>query len=156
MARTFWTVAIVLPIVVSVLFQYIVSSPWNCHGLCCFRPQFCTPASVSGSFKEKYKPVVKALEHSLTTGWDLGASLHVIVDGETAIDVAGGFRDKRKTKVYDTSTLNVVFSCGKVVETIGIALLVDKGHLRYEEPIATYWPEFGQRNKGEISMKDKT
>lgn len=154
MARIFWIVAIVLPIILPLLFQYIVSSPWNCQGLCCFRPQSCTQTSVNGSYKDKYEPVVKALEHSLTSGWDLGASLHVIVDGETAIDVAGGFRDKRKTQIYDTSTLNLIFSCGKIIETIAIAILVDKGVLDYEEPIATYWPEFAQKNKGNVTMKD--
>ena len=50
--------------------------------------------------------------------------------------------------------MNVVFSSGKIPETIGIALLVDKGLMQLDDPIVKFWPEFGQQGKEEITMGD--
>ena len=35
-----------------------------------------------------------------------------------------------------------------------MALLVDKGLVQYEEKVATYWPEFAQGGKDEITVAD--
>ena len=50
--------------------------------------------------------------------------------------------------------MNVVFSSGKIPETIAIALLVDKGLMELDDPIVKFWPEFGQQGKEEITMGD--
>ena len=50
--------------------------------------------------------------------------------------------------------MNMVFSSGKIPETIGVALLVDKGFMELDAPIAKYWPEFAQKGKGDITMGD--
>jgi CubicO group peptidase (beta-lactamase class C family) len=155
--RMFWITAITLPIISIFCFWYAVVTPWFCSGLCCIKKNKCAEVSVKGSlFEQKYEPVVKVLQRSLTSGWDLGASLFVAVDGNTVLDVAGGFKDKDKLSSYeyDTSTLNVVFSSGKVIETIAIAMLADRGLLDLEAPVSKYWPEFAQNEKGEITVKD--
>jgi len=153
----FWITAITLPIISIFCFWYAVLTPWFCSGLCCINENNCAKVSVKGSlFEQKYEPVVKVLQHSLTTGWDLGASLFVTVDGNPVLDVAGGFKDmdKLSSYEYDTSTLNAVFSSGKVIETIAIAILADRGLLDLEAPVSKYWPEFAQNEKGEITVKD--
>ena len=33
-------------------------------------------------------------------------------------------------------------------------MLVDKGFLKYDEKVATYWPEFAQNDKKEITLED--
>ena len=39
------------------------------------------------------------------------------------------------------------------IAAICMALLVEKGHLDYEEKVAHYWPEFGQNGKENITVK---
>ena len=34
-----------------------------------------------------------------------------------------------------------------------LALLADRGHLDYDELVATYWPEFAQKGKHGIQVK---
>jgi len=102
----------------------------------------------------KYEKVAAALAESLAIGWDLGASVFMRVNGETVLDIAGGYQDEEKTIPYDVTTMNLVFSSGKIPETIGIALLVDKGLMELDTPIKEYWPEFAQKGKGEITMGD--
>lgn len=50
--------------------------------------------------------------------------------------------------------MNVVFSSGKIPETIAIALLVDKGLMQLDDPTVKFWPEFGQQGKEQITMGD--
>lgn len=35
-----------------------------------------------------------------------------------------------------------------------MALLVDKGHLDYDEKVCKYWPEFGQNGKDKLRLED--
>jgi CubicO group peptidase (beta-lactamase class C family) len=153
----FWTYAIAIPILFALSFQYIVSSPWHCQGMCCFVESTCTKIPITGHYDTKFKPAIELLQKSLTVGWELGLSMTVILNHDhenPVIDVAGGFRDKEKKQTYDRSTLNLVFSNGKLFESIAIAMLVDRGYLAFEDPIANYWPEYGQNGKEDITMKD--
>ena len=50
--------------------------------------------------------------------------------------------------------MQAIFSSGKQIETIIMALLVDKGLVQYEEKVSTYWPEFAQGGKDEITVAD--
>ena len=47
-----------------------------------------------------------------------------------------------------------MFSAGKSVAAILIAIMVDQGHLQYDEPIASYWPAFAQNGKERIRLRD--
>jgi CubicO group peptidase (beta-lactamase class C family) len=108
--------------------------------------------SLHGTFQPQYKPVVDTLQRSLAQGWDLGASLFVAVDGETVVDVAGGYKDAQKTEPYDESTVNVIFSSGKVIEAIAMAILVDNELVDLNAPVTKYWKEFA--NKGGVTIQD--
>ena len=48
----------------------------------------------------------------------------------------------------------MIFSAGKTIGAIMIAIMVDQGLLDYNEPVATYWPEFAKNGKEEILLKD--
>jgi len=47
-----------------------------------------------------------------------------------------------------------VFSATKGVAAMVIHRLVDRGALDYDEPVATYWPEFGANGKDAITIRD--
>jgi CubicO group peptidase (beta-lactamase class C family) len=48
----------------------------------------------------------------------------------------------------------MVFSATKGVAATVIHRLVDRGLMDYDEPVATYWPEFGAGGKDEITVRD--
>ena len=50
--------------------------------------------------------------------------------------------------------LQNMFSSGKSIAAIVVAMLVDKGLLSYDEKIVNYWPEFGKNGKNEITLAD--
>ena len=47
-----------------------------------------------------------------------------------------------------------MYSSGKSIAAIVVAMLVDQGLLSYDEKIVTYWPEFGNKGKTDITLAD--
>jgi CubicO group peptidase (beta-lactamase class C family) len=55
---------------------------------------------------------------------------------------------------FSADTLVNIFSSGKSFEAIAIASLVDKGLVRYDAPVAEYWPAFGAAGKAELTVAE--
>jgi CubicO group peptidase (beta-lactamase class C family) len=83
---------------------------------------------------------------------ELGARFSVVVEGETLIDLWAGHADAARTRAFQADTLAPVFSTGKAVMALMIALAVDRGQLDYDRPVAEIWPEFGQAGKADITL----
>ena len=47
-----------------------------------------------------------------------------------------------------------MFSSGKSIAAIVVAMLVDKGLLEYDKKVRDYWTEFGQNGKNDITLAD--
>ena len=47
-----------------------------------------------------------------------------------------------------------MFSSGKSIAAIVVALMVDRGLLDYDEKVSTYWPEFAKNGKDNITVAD--
>jgi CubicO group peptidase (beta-lactamase class C family) len=111
-------------------------------------------AEISGEVASKFERVRETLARSLDSGEDLGASVALIIEGETLIDMAGGFQDKAKTLPYGPRTLTCVFSSGKAVCAALIAAAVSEGKLSYDQPVSEIWPEFAQNGKAAITVAE--
>ncbi|MCQ8184970.1 serine hydrolase domain-containing protein [Parvularcula maris] len=109
-------------------------------------------ADLRGEAEDRFARVEETLAASIDRGEDLGASVAVIIEGETVIDIAGGYQDKAKTLPYEPRTLTCVFSSGKAVCAALIAAAVSEGKLAYDEPVATYWPDFAAKGKEKITV----
>ena len=108
--------------------------------------------STLGTHDPKFAGVADVLTRSLDAGEDLGATVAVIVEGETLVDMAGGFQDKMKTIPYDTRTLSCVYSSGKAVVAALVMEAVSQGRLSYAQPVAEIWPEFAAAGKDAITV----
>ena len=49
-------------------------------------------------------------------------------------------------------TVQNLFSSTKVITSIVVAMLADRGHLRYDQRVSELWPEYAQHGKGETSI----
>ena len=47
-----------------------------------------------------------------------------------------------------------MFSSGKSIAAIVVAMMVDKDLLAYDQKIAHYWPEFGKNGKNDLTLAD--
>jgi len=94
---------------------------------------------------------VRDLFHS-QFGRDVGASLAAYRHGELILSLSGGHRDLARRVAWTPDTLVNIWSATKGVTGIAIGLLVDRGLVRYDAPVAAYWPEFAQNGKAQITV----
>src|SRR5580704_398748 len=65
--------------------------------------------------------------------------------------IYGGFFDRSDTP-YDDQTLQLVFSTTKGATAVCANLLAQRGQLDLSAPVATYWPEFAQAGKEQVTV----
>src|SRR4051794_12015534 len=83
-----------------------------------------------------------------------GGALVVRVRGETVLDLCTGWTDRAHTRPWKPDTLALSFSTTKGVASTVIHRLAERGELAYDEPVATYWPEFAAGGKGRVTVRD--
>lgn len=110
------------------------------QGLC--PPRF---AAVKDAFAANFTDAPEGLN-------ELAAGFSACIGGETVIDLRAGHADTARTRPFGADTLVPVFSTGKAVMATLIALCVERGLLDYEQPVARYWPDFGQAGKAGITV----
>lgn len=110
-------------------------------------------ANVHGFADPKFDKLAELLSTTLDSGDDLGASVSVTVEGETVVDLWGGFADEGKTRTWDKDTITNVFSTTKTMTSLAALVLVDRGDLDVHAPVASYWPEFAANGKERIEVR---
>ncbi len=109
-------------------------------------------AEVHGTFDDRFRGVRDALAARLDDD-ELGASVAVDVDGETVVDVWGGWRDEERTAPWTQDTIVNVWSTTKTVTALALLTLVERGKLDVHAPVADYWPEFAANGKADIRVE---
>ena len=107
---------------------------------------------VHGLCDERFRPLEDAFRANLDSGLDKGASL-AVTRREPVVDLWGGTRDYEMAIPWGADTVVRVFSTSKIMLMIMIMMLVDRGQLDLDEPIATYWPAFAKHGKGTITTR---
>lgn len=108
---------------------------------------------VAGTCAERFEPVQAALAAQLASGEELGASIVVNIDGETVVDIWGGFRDEARSAPWTRDTITNVWSTTKTVTNLAALMLADRGQLDVYAPVAQYWPEFAANGKQDIKVR---
>ncbi len=110
-------------------------------------------AEIHGRCDERFESVREALSRNLDSGEELGASLVLDIDGDIVIDMWGGFRDQDRTVPWTQDTITNVWSTTKTVTSLAALMLVDRGELDVDAPVARYWPEFAANGKQDVLIR---
>lgn len=97
--------------------------------------------------------VADALQANLRNGAELGASICVELNGEVLLDVWGGHADPLQKRSWKHDTIVNVWSLTKTVTNLAALVLVDRGLLDVEAPVAEYWPEFAVKGKASVLVR---
>ncbi|MBV8086092.1 MAG: beta-lactamase family protein [Chloroflexi bacterium] len=97
--------------------------------------------------------VSQDLEDIVKAGPEVGLQIAAYVEGELVIDAWGGLADERTGRKVDGETLFMISSTGKGITATCLHILADQGRLKYDEPIATYWPEWAQKGKETATVR---
>jgi CubicO group peptidase (beta-lactamase class C family) len=109
--------------------------------------------AVEGSVDRRFGAVADALAEQLASGEELGANIVVDLDGETVVDVWGGWRDAARRHPWTRDTIVNVWSTTKTVTNLAALVLVDRELLDPLAPVARYWPEFAENGKDAIEVR---
>lgn len=100
-----------------------------------------------------FEPVRDAFVANFAERGELGGAVCAVVAGEVVVDLWGGMRDPSSGAPWSADTMTLVHSTSKGLSAMVLALLHSRGMLDYDERVATYWPEFAQAGKAEISVR---
>ena len=112
-----------------------------------------TVPPVEGHCDERFAKVREIFSDNLQSGRDCGAAVCFTLDGETVIDLWGGFLDLEKTQPWARDTLVNVYSTTKGMTAICAHQLVERGRLDLDAPVARYWPEFAKQGKQDLPVR---
>ena len=107
---------------------------------------------IHGECDPQFSKVRETFEKLYQEDREIGSCFAVYKDGNPLVDLWGGFQDKDKTKPWQKDNLVTVYSTTKGVAAFCIALAMEKGLLKYEEKVSTYWPEFANNGKENITV----
>ncbi|MDH6196395.1 CubicO group peptidase (beta-lactamase class C family) [Mycobacterium frederiksbergense] len=108
---------------------------------------------VHGTCTARFEPIRDALAEAIAGGEELGASIAVDIDGELVVDLWGGYADAARTTAWTADTIVNVWSSTKTVTALAALMLIDRGLVAAEAPVADYWPEFAANGKQDIEFR---
>ncbi|MEV4169169.1 serine hydrolase domain-containing protein [Nonomuraea sp. NPDC049709] len=111
-------------------------------------------SQVHGMCEPRFGAVREAFEDNFAQGRELGACVAVYHRGQAVVNLWGGLtgaQDDAPEWRPDTITLLASATKGLIAATA--MLLVDRGILDLDAPVADYWPQFAARGKARIPLR---
>lgn len=113
---------------------------------------------IAGTCDPKFAAVEAAFRRNMAEGdpacgEEVGACVSVVVEGETVVDLWGGFRDAARTAPWLRDTVTCMMSVSKACAAVALLTLVDKGAVDLDAPVAGYWPAFAANGKDAMTVR---
>ncbi len=102
--------------------------------------------SVHGATEPGFEPVAAEFDRLLATEADARGQFCAYHAGRQVVDLWGG-------DDVSADDLQGVFSSTKGVSAICVALLIQRGVLSLDAPVARYWPEFAAGGKADVTVR---
>lgn len=110
--------------------------------------------AVHGHTSTAFAPLRAAFAGCFPTDVPHGGSVAVVHRGEVVAELWAGHSDAAGQKPWQQDTLVNVWSCTKGIASVAMAMLVDRGLVDYDAPLARYWPEFAASGKADITVAE--
>ena len=107
----------------------------------------------AGRYDPRFSEVVEAFLENFAEHDEVGASVCVVHEGETVVDLWGGWADAAQTQRWERDTIANVYSTTKTMVALTALLLADRGELDWDAPVARYWPEFAAEGKSVVKVR---
>ena len=108
--------------------------------------------AIHGTTALGFELVREAFASNFSERTDVGAAVALVIDGRIVVDLWGGVADPAEGREWNADTLANIWSTTKGVTAACFAMLVDRGQIDYDLPVAHYWPEFGVAGKEKITV----
>lgn len=108
---------------------------------------------INGHVEPGYEAVREAFARNFELHEEVGASFCLYRDGRPVVDLWGGVADKATGRAWDEDAVALVFSTTKGAAAVCLHLLVQRGQISLDEPVAAYWPEFAAAGKDSVTVR---
>jgi CubicO group peptidase (beta-lactamase class C family) len=98
--------------------------------------------------------VQQVIDGLVESGDEIGLQVAAYVNGELVVDTWSGVADEATGQLVDGDTLFTSWSTTKGFVATCLHILADRGHVDYDTPVATYWPEFGVHGKDVVTVRE--
>lgn len=107
---------------------------------------------INGTCDTKFAAVRAQFEENFASRGEVGASLAIFVEGQLVVDLWGGVQARGSEQPWQRDTLVEVFSATKGLSAACLHVLIDRGLLDIDAPVAHYWPEFAANGKEGVTV----
>ena len=112
---------------------------------------------VHGHCDPRFENVRRVFTEKLEAGGEVGAAISFTLNGESVVDLWGGFVAPKDApegdREWERDTLVNTYSTTKGMTAICAHRLVEQELLDLDAPVVQYWPEFGAAGKNEIPIR---
>ncbi|MER8046085.1 serine hydrolase domain-containing protein [Streptomyces sp. NPDC094032] len=109
--------------------------------------------TIDGEVAPGFEPVREAFAANFTQHGDIGAAVCVYWHGRPVVDLWGGVADVDTGRPWTRDTLQLVYSATKGATATAAHMLVERGMVDLDAPVAKYWPEFAANGKADIPVR---
>ncbi|HTX01392.1 MAG TPA: serine hydrolase domain-containing protein [Acidimicrobiales bacterium] len=110
--------------------------------------------AIGGFVAPGLEAVREEFERNFAERGEVGAAFAATRHGELVVDLWGGLADSDAGRPWTADTAQVVFSGTKGLVALCLLMLVDRGALDVEDPVARYWPEFAEHAKDSLTVAE--
>jgi CubicO group peptidase (beta-lactamase class C family) len=108
---------------------------------------------IQGTCSEGFEPVREAFAANFAERDEIGASVAVVHGGQPVVNLWAGSADPARSRAWQRDTLTNVWSTTKAVTSLCAHILIDRGELDPDAPVARYWPQFAQAGKDDLPVR---
>ncbi|HEY4214233.1 MAG TPA: serine hydrolase domain-containing protein [Steroidobacteraceae bacterium] len=108
---------------------------------------------LNGSYDPRFAAVVEAFRENYRVEDEVGSGVSVVLDGRPVIDLWGGWKDGARNHEWQRDTIVCMMSVSKGITGLTFNILVDRGLVDVNAPVAKYWPEFASNGKAAIPVR---
>ena len=108
--------------------------------------------NIFGDCDARFSAVRDAFRENFAQRDELGASVAVWLDGRLVVDLWGGWLEAERERPWPRDGIVNVWSVGKAMTALAVLKLIDAGELDIDRPVASYWPEFAQAGKDDVTV----
>ncbi len=108
---------------------------------------------INGVCEPKFAAVREAFQRNFTERSEVGAAVCVYKGGHKVVDLWGGHRDVARTIPWAEDTIVIMNSLAKSMCALCTHILIDRGLVDFDAPVARYWPELAAAGKSGVLVR---
>src|SRR5436190_1632330 len=111
------------------------------------------PVPVNGICHPDFAAVRQEFERNFAGRGEVGAAVCVYRDGQPVVDLWGGHKDLERKVPWERDTIVIMNSVAKSMCATSTHVLIDRGLIDFDAPVARYWPEFAAAGKSGVLVR---